>query len=117
MKILVIDDMRTFRTEPDNAEVVYARTSREGLRTLRQDKSWDRIYLDHDLGYNEHQGADTIRPVLSYIEEHSEEFLSRPTFCVITSNAYAGDMMVRSLSVCGLAVQRMNASRQFHYAW
>jgi len=117
MRILVIDDMRQFKTEPVDAEVVYARTSREGLRTLRDDKEWDQIYLDHDLGYDDHQGADTIRPVLAYIEEHSEEFIRRPLFCVITSNGYAGDMMVRSLSVCGLSVQRLNPSRQFHYAW
>ena len=114
MKILVIDDMRSFKQTPPDSEVVYARNSREGLRAVRND-NWDEIYLDHDLGYTE-SGTDTIRPILLYIEEHSERF-SRVLFRVITSNGYAGDVMMRALLVNGLNAIRQNAWGNFHYTF
>lgn len=116
MRILVIDDMREFKTPPEG-EVVYARTSALGKRILRSDKKWDKIYLDHDLGYIGRGGdADTVRPIISYIEEHSDEFAGIQ-FYVITSNGYAGDMMMRSLSTSGLIAFRLNPSNSFHYVW
>lgn len=116
MRILVVDDMREFKSAPEG-EVVYNKNSASGVKTLRSDKKWDQIYLDHDLGYFLDGGCDTIRPVLDYITEHTDEFDPFTEFFVITSNPYAGDMMERSLRVCGLKTTRLRADRQFHYVW
>lgn len=64
--ILVIDDKRTF--DPARLDIgpgdllIHARTSREGIRRLRE-RAWDELWLDHDL-----TGKDTIKPVLAFIE-------------------------------------------------
>lgn len=66
--IVVIDDERTFDTDD---EIVYARTSNEGLAVIA--KVWTDavlnygstdiyLYLDHDLG-----GSDTIMPVVNFL--------------------------------------------------
>lgn len=61
MKILVIDDIRTF------AEAEYhARTYAEGIDALTEEE-WDILYLDHDLGEDK-SGYD----VLCFLEEYPE---------------------------------------------
>ena len=69
--ILVIDDDSTFdpgRLHIDAHDLlVHARTSREGLRRLRE-RAWDELWLDHDLA-----GTDTVRPVVVELQA-----LSRP---------------------------------------
>lgn len=116
MRILVVDDMREFKSDPPG-EVVYRRDSRAGLATIKSDKKWDRVYLDHDLGYFLGGGMDTIAPVLNHITDHADDFDPFTEFYVITSNPYAGDMMERSLRVCGLTTYRLNPYRDFHYVW
>lgn len=68
MMILVIDDERTFKT--NYKQIVYARSSREGLAELTL--AWTnfslyygekvQLWLDHDLGE-----SDTIMPVVDFL--------------------------------------------------
>lgn len=62
MRILVIDDLRTFET----AEVT-ARDYKSGIAMLQMHGPWDALYLDHDLG-EEKTGYD----VMCWLEEHPE---------------------------------------------
>lgn len=70
MKVLLIDDMRTFETEKiKNLNLtsfttrLIAKTYREGIKELDK-MGWDILLLDHDLG-EEKDGMD----ILSWIEE------------------------------------------------
>lgn len=64
MKILVVDDERTFNF-PDET-VTYARTSEDAINCIYQFK-WDVIFLDHDLG-----GDDTTIPVAKFLREYED---------------------------------------------
>jgi hypothetical protein len=67
--IVVIDDLRTLKFNTNT--VVHCRTSEQGISFLkmiaRERASGigiDALFLDHDLG-----GDDTIRPVVTWLEE------------------------------------------------
>jgi hypothetical protein len=74
--ILVIDDVKTFPF-PDDKEVYYARTLKDGNLFLDQferniyatsmnNESLDELWLDHDLG-----GDDTIRSICLMLAERA----------------------------------------------
>ncbi len=57
MKRLVIDDEREFEFPADpQGFVVYARTSEEALFLLESGESFDEVWLDWDLGGDDHVG-------------------------------------------------------------
>jgi hypothetical protein len=58
--VLVIDDEKRFNF-PDDWDVTYARTLRDGYEFLAAFGSLDELWLDHDLGDGD--DGDTIRPL------------------------------------------------------
>lgn len=95
-RFLVIDDLRTMRPEvlalwQPTPEVVYARTSEEGLEQLKSGVEWTIVHFDHDLG-----GNDTTLPCVDYVTEHADDF-QETAFYVHTSNPYGGDTIYKQL--------------------
>ncbi|MCK9267239.1 MAG: hypothetical protein M0P14_00830 [Alkaliphilus sp.] len=77
MKILVIDDMRTF---PEATKI--CKTFDEGMKALQEEK-WDVLYLDHDLCGREQQDWEnkTGYQIACFLEENVE-FLPNKVICV-----------------------------------
>ena len=68
MKVLVIDDLRSFPDTSAYKGVVYARTSAEAISILEKDTDWEQIWWDHDLGLVHETGqVDTTIPVVGYV--------------------------------------------------
>lgn len=93
---MVIDDERTL-VKPGH-DVHHVRTSKDALQVLQSDspgvqKSWDALYLDHDLG-----GEDTIRPIVDFLEE--KVFFGDPLDigCIFahTANPVGADYILKS---------------------
>ncbi|WP_394436962.1 cyclic-phosphate processing receiver domain-containing protein [Streptomyces sp. SGAir0957] len=102
--ILAVDDLRAL---PQATRI--ARTSREGVRLLREhrDVVIDELWLDHDLG-----GDDSIMPVVTVLEEAA--FQGSPfrigTVFVHSANPIGAETVVRSLTHWGYRVRRAVAS-------
>lgn len=64
MRILVIDDERYFNQAIFHMPVSarYARRYDKALEMLT-DESWDKVYLDHDLGDNQPTGYDLCQKI------------------------------------------------------
>jgi hypothetical protein len=93
MRILLIDDLRTF-----NGIDVIARNYYEGIRQLEINGPWDMLYLDHDLGgaRNNSYSTDLNREmtgydILCWLEEH-REFLPKEII-LVTDNAVGRQKM------------------------
>ena len=69
MRILLIDDVRTF-TVVD----AIARNYNEGIRQLERNGPWDEVYLDHDLGD------------ASFCEERSRYMTGYDVMCWLEAN-------------------------------
>lgn len=101
--ILGIDDLR-----PLPRATRIARTSREGVRLLREhrDRFIDELWLDHDLG-----GDDTIMPVITVLEEAA--FSGRPfrigMVFVHSANPIGAETIVRALTHWSYEVRRATA--------
>jgi len=112
-RFLVIDDMRVVKParleewKPGSYEIVYARTSDEGLKALKDEDGWDVIHLDHDLG-----GMDTVKPCLDYVLEFPEKF-TEVSFFVHTGNPYEKRSIHQQLEVRGLFSVMVEASEFF----
>ena len=69
MRRLVIDDIRVFPFE-----CVYARTLEDGFKLIETVQEGDELWLDHDLS-----SLDTIRPIVTHIEQSAFEAYEYPT--------------------------------------
>lgn len=113
-KLLVIDDLRSFRDEYHRDEVVYARTSKEGLTRLNSFDQLDELWLDHDLGMVDGE-VDSIMPVidhLSFLAMNETPFQVDQIF-VHTSNPVGAEQMMRSLNRWGYRAVKVDASQFF----
>src|SRR6266545_3436875 len=90
-QILLIDDLRTISVL--DAEVVVARTAKEGMKRI-QEKAWDSVLLDHDLG----PGGD-IRDIVRLLEERAFNGYPLPIkrIVVVTKNPVAAEWMTKGL--------------------
>lgn len=116
-KILVIDDLRTLREIPDGCDVTYALTSKDGLAELRKGEELSELWLDHDLGYDmEAQDADTIRPIIDYLDELAFNDTPYPVGVILvhTMNSIGASYMVDVLSRRGYQVVRVQALEYFY---
>lgn len=64
MKILVIDDLKNVTNATK-----HARTFEEGIECLKN-KFWDILYLDHDLGTEDH--GKTGYDIMCFLEENPQ---------------------------------------------
>lgn len=91
--VLVIDDIRCLYFNPaylGTTNVTYARTSEEALQKL-QERGWDEVWLDHDLGWE-----DDIWPVLDYLLETPD--LKIGEIYIHTTNPPTRDRMYLAIS-------------------
>ena len=97
MRILVVDDRRRIRAGsqwPQPTEVVYAKTSGEGLDFLATDPMFDQVWLDHDLG-----GEDTTLPVADELVKLAVADADRPWLIVLhTQNPVGRQRLERQLA-------------------
>lgn len=114
-RVLLIDDLRDFKSEISPNDLTVARTSQEGLDILLARK-WEQIWLDHDLGLKPDGSEDTIMPVVDLMCERA--FNGNPveveTILIHTSNPNGAVAMQRSLSAYGYHSIRVNAPEYFH---
>lgn len=116
MRVLVIDDLRTFRPEvlDSDTEVVYARTPSEGLARL-EEGGWNEIVLDHDLGRNLTTGQTyEIWPCVEFIEENRNSF-REVKFYVVSSNAPGATAIDTALQVSSLNSWRLTEDDKAKY--
>ncbi len=88
MKILVLDDLRMFKSITPDAEVFYARNIKEFKELVPNDwVCWDQIWLDNDLG---NDGPD-VYELVKEIEElaYSDHKMCVGEFVVHTANPVA----------------------------
>ena len=102
-RVLVIDDKRSMKflnEEADSGKIdlTYARTSDQGLSEIKKHHHYDEVWFDHDLG-----GEDTIRPVITLLEEmHNKGLEPTITTCYVhTDNPAGGDWSVAGLKNAG----------------
>lgn len=102
MKILVIDDERTFIFSEDD-EVVYARNLYEA-REFLLNEHWDEVWLDHDLG----NGEDVSK--LTNEIEASRIVLDVDWFYIHTMNPVGRDNIYHALKNAGYKLSIINLS-------
>lgn len=113
--ILLIDDLRIFR-HPVEGELHIARNCEEAFAILKadEDRTWDEIWFDHDLGMVNGKEEDTL-PVADYLAERA--FFGNPVtvhkIYIHTSNNVGGKALVNTLSNYGYPVQRIDAKVVF----
>lgn len=100
--ILVVDDLRSFPPLEDRSQVLYARTSQEGIAVLEdlhaRGVEISELWLDHDLGEPDGQ-LDDVRPVVDWILEKCvwDDPPQIQRIVVHTSNSQGAAMMVLGL--------------------
>lgn len=111
--VLLIDDIRSFKSEIEIEGVVVARTLWEGLSVL--EGNWDQIWLDHDLGIDLNGNPETIMPLVDRMCISADEGdpVRVDLVVVHTSNPVGGDAMMKRLSRSGYKVIRVNATEYF----
>jgi hypothetical protein len=115
--ILLIDDLRVFRTPDADAELHIARNSAEALVILQEnpDKHWDEIWFDHDLGIVNGK-KDTTLPVADHLAERA--FFDNPvsvgTAFIQTSNPAGLRDITNTLQRFGYKTVRVQAEKVFN---
>ena len=111
-QVLLVDDLRDFRSHPVNVTVVVARTSAQALGILAHETTWDEVWLDHDLGEVDGE-VDSIMRVVDHLCElaYTDQTVNIGLIRVHTSNPVGGETMVRTLSRYGYWVERVDAGR------
>lgn len=107
MRILLIDDERSLRAVPAEAEVVVARTSAAALKVLEKDiEGWDEVWFDHDLALLPDGTKDTTIPVLNEIAYRwfSENPVRIQKIYIHTGNNVGKATLVNSLRRYGYQV-------------
>lgn len=114
--ILLIDDLRIFRENPENGKVYTARTSAEAIKLLTQhpDMNWDEIWFDHDLGLVE-QKEDTTLPVADHMAERAffENPVNVKTVIIHTSNPVGARILTTTMERYGYQTKRVQAEHFF----
>lgn len=64
-KVLVVDDRKKF----DYDNIVYATTSEQAIKLCFDDRDWDEVWLDHDLGWSD------IRSFVRMLEYSAQDFV------------------------------------------
>lgn len=120
MKVLLIDDLRNFKPEYmegfSSGELFTARNSVEGLQVLENNTGhYIAIFLDHDLGFVEGIGVDSIMPVVDYMckKSHEGEPVKVETVYVHTSNPVGAKNIISALEHYGYVCAKVNASDYF----
>lgn len=90
-RVLVIEDLRTFRFP-----ATYARTVYEAWPHLVSGH-WDEIWFDHDMGLT--RDDDTTYPIAQYMEKRAYEGvpIDVDRVFVHTANPYGGDRLMAAL--------------------
>lgn len=103
MRVLVVDDLRTFSF---GFEPVYARSSAEAMPLLKEE--WDELWLDHDLG-----GEDTTIPVVDWLAEAAFNGCPAKVGIIVihSSNPSGSQTIERTLKRYGYTVRRVDAAR------
>lgn len=108
-KVLLVDDLRDFRTPPANTDLVIARTSAQGIAALSMGTAWDEIWLDHDLGQLADGSIDDVMRVVDHLSEQA--FNDNPVqvgiVYVHTSNPSGARAMLAALNRFGYISQRV----------
>ncbi len=107
--ILLIDDLRVFRQEildtlPDDSYIRICRTVESALEVLHYDqRKWDQVWLDHDLGKDESGEKVEVIPVIDYIERrfHSGHDIPVSNYIIHTSNGVGAANIARALGSMG----------------
>ena len=114
--ILLIDDLRVFRQEPE-AELHIARNSAEALAIIRAnpDTHWDEIWFDHDLGMVKDK-EDTTLPIADYLAERAyfDNPVSVGTIFIHTSNPVGARVLTTTLQRYGYKTIRVQPEDVFN---
>lgn len=107
-RVLLVDDLRNFRTLAPEVDLTIARTSQQGLDILAEDAQWDEIWLDHDLG-DESGEIDDVMRVVDYLSERAfnDEPVKVGTVFVHTSNPPGSRAMLAALGRFGYTAVRV----------
>lgn len=112
--VLLIDDLRDFRSELTPSGLTVARTSEAALNVL--ERRWGQIWLDHDLGLKSDGTEDTVMPVVERMCELA--FNNRPVdvevVLVHTSNPAGASTIQKALEAYGYRAIRVNAPEYFY---
>lgn len=112
--ILLVDDLRNFREEPENT--VVARTSVDALKALGNSKlGYSEIWLDHDLGEPNGQ-LDSTMPVVDWLSEYAftnDDIYPVDVIYVHTSNPVGRKNITSSLTRWGYNVVNVDAKQFF----
>ena len=95
MKILVVDDERTFKSEAAYGhDIVYTETVNGAKFYLAHPNGWDEVWLDHDLGRDE-DGHDLVK----WIERlaYQGNLLDVGTFVIHSMNPIGRKRMAEGL--------------------
>lgn len=115
--ILLIDDLRHFRPEildglPADSYIRICRTVESAMEVLHYDqRQWDQVWLDHDLGKDEDGETVEVIPVIDYIERRVRFGHAIPVanYIIHTSNGVGAGNIARALSSIGLNSVIVNA--------
>lgn len=112
--VLLIDDLRDFKVEPENTAMTVVRNSAEALKVLEGQNTWDEIWFDHDLGEVDGR-IDTTMRVVDYLSEKS--FNGDPvnvgTVYIHTSNPVGRKQIQASMHRFGYRTVIVEASNHF----
>lgn len=115
IRILVIDDLRSFRENVEPAgEVTYARTSQEALSILSEDiEGFQEIWFDHDLGEVDGR-IDSTMPIVDWLSEKAfnDEPYNAHIF-IHTSNPVGRQNINQSLTRWGYGTTHVDATQYF----
>lgn len=97
MKILVVDDVRTFEFCPDyitpDTVVKHARTPGEAM-SLLDEEHWDEVWLDHDMGQDAWGKEMTAMPIVKDLLKNPRDI---ERIYVHSMNPVGASLMVRML--------------------
>lgn len=106
--ILLIDDLRHFRANilaglPDDTYIRICRTPESALSVLQSDdRVWDQVWLDHDLGMIDGETVDVMEAV-RYLELRHQEGNPIPVgqYLIHTDNGVGAQNIARALVSMG----------------
>lgn len=108
VNILLIDDLRHFKDRaladlPDDTYIRICRTPGSAVRTLEsEDRVWDQVWLDHDLGMIDGATVDVMEAV-DYLEHRYNQGNPVPVrnYIVHTDNGVGAQNIARALGAMG----------------
>lgn len=105
MRILVIDDLRSFDPDREQAIVEYARDAKSGIEKLRSaladDVFYDELWLDFDLGEDD-RGSVDVMPVVRELEREPEYARVLGSVYIHTSSPVGAARIAAALESAGV---------------